>query len=1694
MTDTTSNPTLAHAAFVAAPIPAWLRNAPPDGRARLHLLAKEAEAARHAFKQASNAFMPLQAYALERLRGELSAMDLATVDPQAAVLYWVDPDGKRPPSQSSLLEAALLNFHVRDTSPARYGPGSGVYAGTRPDGKPDVARPLPITPWAFANRCRALDIGGGYQHALSTWIPDAVPSRTDRLEDVPALSWLAFQSLRKGFISEACSASLSGHLGKEGEQLLSWWGLAPGSGTLPAQASRLELFDFPLTGVLVFAAQTPTEDTQSVVAYIPGDPAGAVTQYADVKTFVSTLGERLRQPAFQKFFNQFAPLARRLEFMKKIQEVTAPVGWRSSHFTWTPVPLMGDPFVEGYRIWAQQTLANAGELAVPTAWVDRRDTVERYAHWVDMGEQLGLTLALMVGSTVPGVNVIVDAIVLGQGLYNVYEGVKAWKAGDSQAALDHLFGAVENVGFFGLGHRPRPTPAAVSFAERLVPVTDANGEVRLWQPDLDDFRASGVPPSDVSPGVDGVYRHQGRAWVRLQGEFHEVEGHGRTRRLRRPLGDTTGYAPLLLGNGRGGWRAAHDSPVTWSAADLIRRFDHRYEALPEEQLIEAQRLCGISDAQLRQAHLDGAAAPSPLAHLLARRRVERQLAANLQALRTTRRLEGAAPEVIATLAQVPGWPAGRTLAIVSDATPTNPRPATQSEPQGNPVQLDNAALREGTWPQRVIQQLGADAYSALVGMDMSLIPPEPAYQALADHWAHYLEGQREQLVRRIMASEARTDTLALTLQRHFPGLTNEAIDSLSCDLPQAHREALRAGRIPPAVAGAAVEALRQQRVATACDALAQGRPGPDRDRLVFGLWAELGPWAASMRLQLRESHLNGVVLEHTGPATGPRWSVVRSGTRYQAFDEQGQQLSELTSLESALYATVPDHIRPSFMQRVGDSAGLRTQLLGLALSDRSALRVLLGMAADNQRFFRAPTRQPNGAVGYTLSGRPRWLNTLPGPHPMMVALRGLFPEVSEAELQYIRTGLGEGESATRALARLHQDFSRLQSELDTWVHRASEVPTEERPDEQANREAIRNELIAAWQRRSVNYRPGGPGYSVSLHNWTVAELPSLTVDFNHVGRLSMVDMDLTDVDEAFLQRFPNVRWLDLSANPLARVPSGVSRFARLELLNLDDTGERTFLEVFNAVQPAANTLRHLELVRTSLTLGVEDFERLRQLPELRTLELDDNEIQLTPETVNGFNQLTQLQELSLSGNPLRLAPNVAGLTQLALLDLSNALLEGFPPGLTDLMDLDPPRLIDVSLLRNVIIDLPDFSGTRFIQRIRESRADEESPYHGSRLTLDGNPLSEQSRAILERSDLHYFSDLGSEDSDEGPDQDEWLIDCPEALSALIRNERSSVEAANFYRLLSRVVDTADYRTDPAAVRARAHALVATWLQPGEQAGPGLETLRQRLFELAQDTHNTCGDGVSLTLDEMELEVQAWRIVATSATPGDGPLRESLTFHRGLWRRALIDDFARRIVRARVARRAAIAEARADLPALDPLDDIEDARLDDGLDEVEVRLKLFRALEGVLELPEVRGMRYDAYLRGETIQRVGVAVLDADTDAAFSRWVAERPSFRIYLENAHAQAFEQIRERWQEASNYLFSLGTDEVPPPWPPELDGLRQALPEVAWERSPQPTLTDQQLRLAYDWTSRQRGQALDEQALRLTQTLLGMNQGTPL
>lgn len=93
-------------------------------------------------------------------------------------------------------------------------------------------------------------------------------------------------------------------------------------------------------------------------------------------------------------------------------------------------------------------------------------------------------------------------------------------------------------------------------------------------------------------------------------------------------------------------------------------------------------------------------------------------------------------------------------------------------------------------------------------------------------------------------------------------------------------------------------------------------------------------------------------------------------------------------------------------------------------------------------------------------------------------------------------------------------------------------------------DAIRRRRVAdtfrrSWRRKLVD---GNDQYELSIDGEHVGQLPPLPegIEYAHVRRLALRDMQLQVIEPGFLGRFPNLVDLDLSHNRLTRVPEGLS--------------------------------------------------------------------------------------------------------------------------------------------------------------------------------------------------------------------------------------------------------------------------------------------------------------------------------------------------------------------------------------------------------------------------------------------------------------------------------------------------------------------------------------------------------------------------
>ncbi|MBJ9977261.1 hypothetical protein IAE35_19345 [Pseudomonas sp. S75] len=887
---------------------------------------------------------------------------------------------------------------------------------------------------------------------------------------------------------------------------------------------------------------------------------------------------------------------------------------------------------------------------------------------------------------------------------------------------------------------------------------------------------------------------------------------------------------------------------------------------------------------------------------------------------------------------------------------------------------------------------------------------------------------------------------AILLSRQFPSLGDRACaELLAAARTQDLRYLERAQRIPLAVAEAARLAVRTSRLTRALDAfdVANGAEA-DRDLIVLRQLTRLPGWSARTRLELRLDRTGGALLAQAGTDGVPAKVIVRRADRYRPHDETGLTLSNDTDLFQAILQALPDAERRALGVDIHEPQRLNALLFALAAADREGSAQALGMQPIRP-LLRFPSRAPGDArLGYRLSGRGQGWDD---PDALFDELYPASPETDRHALrEHLRGQAGEGPQAfSRLLQTLRDEYRRLDSALELWV---DEPPTPSAGVTAATRRSARiafsQALRQAWRRETVPPSLGFDRLALQLDGSGIGRLPTLPDRMPHVRALILVNLDAGGAANlgGFLEAFPALRHLDLTACTLSRLPPQLGQLSALE--DLDLSQNLIDLQVPENVETIANLmrLRRLNLTNTLPSLPPSALQRWAQLPRLQALQLDANELELfeqhvqaleqwpalsglslrennitlTPQTRMALARLNRLEQLYLGDNPLDLAPDVSGWVHLRVLDLQDTEIIEWPEGLSALLDQDPLRLRQLDLSENLLSQVPPLAGTRF--------AEAAAAGGDTRYNFDENPLDDPS--------LQRLSEAGLAVAARQPMEQAWFFDWPMDLLDHVSETAEEPLWHPLYALFARLPDTAEYQQHPQLTVQRMQHVLRLLSEPG-QAGAepwGRGDLLQRVSARLEDAAQTCVDQASLLFQQTENDVLMWQMLTTAA-PTASDTQAVVQSAAGVLRQHLLDERIARLYDARVARRRALAEGAANPEAVAaaPLhanDDLDDATLGAPnflLDEVEIQLDARRRLQARLNLPaqpQEMAFGYLARLSDATLDRLGAGVLAEFDQARFVEWAIDQPLWRDCLQRLHRPDFQALDQLWEGAVDYHSS--------------------------------------------------------------------------
>ncbi|WP_027594182.1 NEL-type E3 ubiquitin ligase domain-containing protein [Pseudomonas sp. LAIL14HWK12:I7] len=497
----------------------------------------------------------------------------------------------------------------------------------------------------------------------------------------------------------------------------------------------------------------------------------------------------------------------------------------------------------------------------------------------------------------------------------------------------------------------------------------------------------------------------------------------------------------------------------------------------------------------------------------------------------------------------------------------------------------------------------------------------------------------------VSAAQGNEELASVALRRDFPGLSHRGAHEIIQQVDsQQVEQMLASDRVPLALAERARWFLRDSRLDRACAGLRQASAAnADTAKLAVGLIEHLAPWLEPYAVEVRAESRTGAVLAHAGAdAAAQRFSIVKTPTGYTAYAATGELLAGTVPTDSLLQAlslTLSDAQTGALGTPTLDAPALSDLLAEHARTHRDLAAQLIGQAPIGGG-VRPPVRWGDGRLGYPLSGR--------GESRGQASRRGLrqiFPTLGDRQLQnYLLDLIARGVDPWQHYSELSQQLASLRQVLRRWRMEHAGVL------DLLRRGRVANSIRRCW-RCKTGLRSDGT-YALDIRGERVGSLPTLEegVSFPHVTRLTLRDMDLSEIDPDFLARFPNLRELDLRANHLAVIPPGVERLTELRGLQLDhnriimDVAGNRRLSALTRLQtlelnynplgfaPDIRGLIHLRPVGLRST-GITSFpSRLQQLPLRGVADLRNNQIRQVNQDLHGLRQ--RLQRMALHDNPL----------------------------------------------------------------------------------------------------------------------------------------------------------------------------------------------------------------------------------------------------------------------------------------------------------------------------------------------------------------------------------------------------------------------------------------------------------------------------
>lgn len=942
---------------------------------------------------------------------------------------------------------------------------------------------------------------------------------------------------------------------------------------------------------------------------------------------------------------EHAPDVSSRRVQKQHPSITIEICTMSGDRAWVDVELWEKQFQD----MRSRAFANARNMALPTADADATNHASRISHYLNMG----FYALNIVSMFVPVLGEVMMAVMAGQLLYETIEGIEEWSSGDTEAAWAHINDVLENMVLLAAGAAVLQG-AVAPVIERLKVIKLPDGKQRLWKGDIDEYAHPITLELGSQPDESGLHTQDGQTLLPYDNKNFVLVKDPATAQYRalhptRP----DAYSPEFRHNGQGVWVHEGEDPMTWERSTLLRRLGPSVEGLSDADLESILSISEVHEDVLRRMYVENEPTPILLMESIRQFKAYTQVEAAI-----SQALAGPMSAELCTYAaaftvDLQGWPAGKAIVVFDLENLEAPviRYGDAQASGGNIIAISRSQLMNGELAGHVVTALNQQQLEGLLGERLPVARDE-RLKLFKEHLSTLMRAQTQRLFDslyedRLVEGDPARAPIEL-IQRVFPKLPRSIARRLVAQANKAEVESMARNKVPRRLMQDARNLQRQARLSSAYLGLyREGMVTPDTEALVLNTLENVPGWTDDLRLEVRNDGFEGELRASFGAqGASHRKVLVRvADGKYMALDEQGEQLHGVDDLYRSLQHALPDsHRRSMGLPHTGQGGELKIKVQQHALP-RNRLRGLLNMRVETAPFYQPPVRLSDGKLGYPLSGR----GALQGAgvfSSYRARLKSLYPNMKLYEIESFFSFYGS-EATNNLLAR-ERELGRLLDTLDEWELSpidgvdVAEPPTPAQQHVVNGRHYVRTMLEWAWRRsgdphldQNRVYRGQELSFDQDLENLgpILESLPALPADFNHVSRINIANAGVTDAINGFLSHFPKLRSLELSDNPLTRLPAAVEKMLRLN---------------------------ELLLSRTAITLNLESAAQ--------------------------FRELTRMEYMALDGSPLGLAPDVSRMVKLETLKLEGCGLDRWPAGV---FALPRPREFLLDLSENPLTEIPE---------------------------------------------------------------------------------------------------------------------------------------------------------------------------------------------------------------------------------------------------------------------------------------------------------------------------------------------------------------------------------------------------------------------